>query len=170
MIRFRLGLVINPLAGLGGSVGLKGSDGVAQEALALGAEPKAALRMMQALEVIRDYADDIEVITASGIMGEDAAKTLGFTTRVVYQTPDKTQALDTQAVVRALLDEPLDLLLFAGGDGTARNIFDALGEEKVAVLGIPGGCKIHSAVYAINPKTAGDLVVQYLQGKVKDLK
>ena len=64
MIRFRLGLVINPLAGLGGSVGLKGSDGVAEEALALGAEPKAALRMMQALEVIRDYADDIEVITA----------------------------------------------------------------------------------------------------------
>lgn len=111
MIRFRLGLVVNPLAGLGGSVGLKGSDGVAEEALALGAEPKAALRMMQALEVIRDYSDDIEVITASGIMGEDAAKTLGFTTRVVYQTPDKTQALDTQAVVRALLDEPLDLLL-----------------------------------------------------------
>lgn len=78
MIRFRLGLVINPLAGLGGSVGLKGSDGVAEQALALGAEPKAIKRMMQALEVIVPFANDIEIITASGVMGEDAANALGL--------------------------------------------------------------------------------------------
>lgn len=173
MIRFRLGLVINPLAGLGGSVGLKGSDGVAEEALALGAEPKAALRMMQALEVIRDYADDIEVITASGIMGEDAAKSLGFTTRVVYQTPDKTQALDTQAVVRALLDEPLDLLLFAGGDGTARDVYSvfeqATIDDKLPVLGVPAGVKIHSGVYGITPHASGMVVKMLLDGELVSL-
>ena len=148
MIRFRLGLVINPLAGLGGSVGLKGSDGVAEQALALGAEPKAIKRMMQALEVIAPFAKDIEIITASGVMGEDAANALGFNTRVVYQTPDKTQAVDTQAVVRTLLDEPLDLLLFAGGDGTARDVYSvfeqAVIDDKLPVRGVPAGVKIHS--------------------------
>ena len=173
MIRFRLGLVINPLAGLGGSVGLKGSDGVAAEALALGAEPKAAMRMMQALEVIRDYRDEIEVITASGSMGEDVAKALGFTTRVVYHTPEKTQARDTQAVARALLDEPLDLLLFAGGDGTARDVYSVFEQanidDKLPVLGVPAGVKIHSGVYGITPHASGMVVKMLLDGELVSL-
>lgn len=173
MIRFRLGLVINPLAGLGGSVGLKGSDGVAEEALALGAEPKAIKRMMQALEVIAPYANDIEIITASGVMGEDAANALGFNTRVVYQTPDKTQAIDTQAVVRTLLNEPLDLLLFAGGDGTARDVYSvfeqAVIDDKLPVLGVPAGVKIHSGVYGITPHAAGMVVKMLLEGELVSL-
>lgn len=173
MIRFRLGLVINPLAGLGGSVGLKGSDGVAEEALALGAEPKAIKRMMQALEVIAPYANDIEIITASGVMGEDAANALGFNTRVVYQTPDKTQAIDTQAVVRTLLNEPLDLLLFAGGDGTARDVYSvfeqAVIDDKLPVLGVPAGVKIHSGVYGITPHAAGMVVKMLLDGELVSL-
>lgn len=173
MIRFRLGLVINPLAGLGGSVGLKGSDGVAEEALALGAEPKAIKRMMQALEVIAPFAKDIEIITASGVMGEDAANALGFNTRVVYQTPDKTQAVDTQAVVRTLLNEPLDLLLFAGGDGTARDVYSvfeqAVIDDKLPVLGVPAGVKIHSGVYGITPHAAGMVVKMLLEGELVSL-
>ncbi|MCH1930748.1 ATP-NAD kinase family protein [Shewanella sp. A25] len=173
MHRFRLGLVINPLAGLGGSVGLKGSDGVAEEALALGAEPKAAKRMMQALEVIKDYQGEIEIITASGAMGEDAAKALGFTTRVVYQTPEKTAALDTHAVVKALLKEPLDLLLFAGGDGTARDVYSvfekAAIDEKLPVLGVPAGVKIHSGVYGITPNASGKVVKMLLDGELVSL-
>lgn len=173
MIRFRLGLVINPLAGLGGSVGLKGSDGVAEQALALGAEPKAIKRMMQALEVIAPYANNIEIITASGVMGEDAANALGFNTRVVYQTPDKTQAIDTQAVVRTLLNEPLDLLLFAGGDGTARDVYSvfeqAVIDDKLPVLGVPAGVKIHSGVYGITPHAAGMVVKMLLEGELVSL-
>lgn len=173
MIRFRLGLVINPLAGLGGSVGLKGSDGVAEQALALGAEPKALKRMLQALEVIVPYVEDIEIITASGAMGEDAAKVLGFTTRVVYQTPDQTQAIDTQAVVRTLLNEPLDLLLFAGGDGTARDVYSvfeqAVIDDKLPVLGVPAGVKIHSGVYGITPHAAGMVVKLLLDGELVSL-
>lgn len=173
MIRFRLGLVINPLAGLGGSVGLKGSDGVAEQALALGAEPKAIKRMIQALEVIAPFAKDIEIITASGVMGEDAANALGFNTRVVYQTPDKTQAIDTQAVVRTLLNEPLDLLLFAGGDGTARDVYSvfeqAVIDDKLPVLGVPAGVKIHSGVYGITPHAAGMVVKMLLEGELVSL-
>lgn len=173
MIRFRLGLVINPLAGLGGSVGLKGSDGVAEQALALGAEPKAIKRMIQALEVIVPFAKDIEIITASGVMGEDAANALGFNTRVVYQTPDKTQAIDTQTVVRTLLNEPLDLLLFAGGDGTARDVYSvfeqAVIDDKLPVLGVPAGVKIHSGVYGITPHAAGMVVKMLLEGELVSL-
>lgn len=173
MARFRLGLVINPLAGLGGSVGLKGSDGVAEEALALGATPKAALRMAQALEVIAAYRDDVEIITASGAMGEDVAKRLGFSTKVLYQAPAKTAAQDTQAVVLALLDETLDLLLFAGGDGTARDVYAVLEQsvldEKLPVLGVPAGVKIHSGVYGITPQASGLVVKMLLDGELVSL-
>jgi predicted polyphosphate/ATP-dependent NAD kinase len=104
-------------------------------------------------------------------MGEHKVIDAGFQPKVIGEiNAGETTAENTIQAARDLRDAGVDLMLFAGGDGTARNIFDALGEEKIAVLGIPGGCKIHSAVYAINPKTAGNLVVQYLEGKVKDLK
>ncbi|MGL5667572.1 MAG: ATP-NAD kinase family protein, partial [Shewanella sp.] len=123
--------------------------------------------------VIAPYANDIEIITASGVMGEDAANALGFNTRVVYQTPDKTQAIDTQAVVRTLLNEPLDLLLFAGGDGTARDVYSvfeqAVIDDKLPVLGVPAGVKIHSGVYGITPHAAGMVVKMLLEGELVSL-
>nr|WP_275974195.1 ATP-NAD kinase family protein [Shewanella pneumatophori] len=165
---FRLGLIINPLAGLGGSVALKGSDGVAEQAIAKGAVPKAHLRMQQALAVIEPYKDSIEVITASGVMGEDLAVTMGFTTRVVYQAPNQTAAQDTQKVVAELLNETLDLLLFAGGDGTARDVF-AIADENIPVLGVPAGVKIHSGVYGITPHASGMVVKMLLDGELVSL-
>ncbi|MEI6859605.1 MAG: ATP-NAD kinase family protein [Shewanella sp.] len=167
-IRFRLGLVINPLAGLGGSVALKGSDGVTEEALARGAKPKAQLRMQQALEVILPYQDKIEVITASGDMGETLAKEMGFYVRVVYLVSGKSEAKDTQTVVKHLLNEELDLLLFAGGDGTARDIY-SVADENIAVLGVPAGVKIHSGVYGITPRASGLVIKMLLDGELVSL-
>ncbi|GIU28006.1 ATP-NAD kinase [Shewanella schlegeliana] len=166
--KFRLGLIINPLAGLGGSVALKGSDGVAAEAIAKGAVPKAHLRMQQALAVIEPYKARIEVITASGNMGETLAKQMGFNTRVVYQAPQQTQAQDTQKVVTELLNETLDLLLFAGGDGTARDVY-AIADDKLPVLGVPAGVKIHSGVYGITPHASGMVVKMLLDGDLVSL-
>ncbi|AQS36945.1 hypothetical protein Sps_01781 [Shewanella psychrophila] len=167
-IRFRLGLIINPFAGLGGSVALKGSDGVAEEALARGAKPKAQLRMQQALDVILPHQDKIEVITASGDMGETLAKDMGFDVRVVHHVFGKSEARDTQAMVKYLLDEELDLLLFAGGDGTARDVY-SVADENMPVLGVPAGVKIHSGVYGITPHASGMVVKMLLDGELVSL-
>ena len=173
-VQFRLGLLINPLAGLGGSVALKGSDGVAEQALALGAEPKAHLRMEKALEVILPFKDRFEVITASGAMGETLARQMGFSVRVVYQAPVQTTANDTRAVVSALCSESLDLLLFAGGDGTARDVYSVVDDDEfnrrpLPVLGVPAGVKIHSGVYGITPHAAGMVVKMLLEGELVSL-
>lgn len=163
--RFRLGLIINPLAGLGGSVALKGSDGMANEALARGAEPKAHLRMAQALEVILPYKDKIEIITASGAMGEDVAELMGFSVLVAYQANSSTAAQDTVAAATALQALGVDLLLFAGGDGTARDLFSVL-DETLPVLGVPAGVKIHSGVYGITPHASGMVLKLLLDGEL----
>lgn len=163
---FKLGLIINPVAGVGGSVALKGSDDMLKQALALGAELKANMRTQTALSVLLPYKDDIVVYTVNNQMGEQAAKALGFNVELVYQTDsDHTQALDTERAISALLSEHVDIVLFAGGDGTARNIAKivTLNTEEnelpqVPVLGIPAGCKIHSGVYAITPTAAGRVV------------
>jgi predicted polyphosphate/ATP-dependent NAD kinase len=170
----RIGLIVNPIAGMGGRVGLKGSDGKETLELArkLGAVPECPGKAITALKQIQSNFDgDVEIVTYPASMGENEALDAGFQPKVIGEiNPEETNPADTIQAAKDLSGAGVDLIFFAGGDGTARNIFDALGEQKVAVLGIPGGCKIHSAVYAINPKTAGNLVVQYLAGKVKDLK
>jgi predicted polyphosphate/ATP-dependent NAD kinase len=171
---FRLGLVINPLAGLGGSVALKGSDGVAANALALGAKPQAQLRMAQALAVIKPFAAQVKIFTAAGDMGETLARQMGFDYEIVYQPSNGkmdaefTQACDTKALVSELLTYPLDLILFAGGDGTARDIYEVL-EDKLPVLGVPAGVKIHSGVYGITPHATGIVLKMLLQGDLVSL-
>ena len=160
MKEFKLGLVINPIAGIGGSVALKGSDGegIAEQALVLGATAKSNERALLALEILLPYKDNIVIYTAAAEMGEHTAKGLGFNTVVVHElSSETTTALDTEQAVTTLISHNIDLLLFAGGDGTARNVCHIV-EDKFPVLGIPAGCKIHSGVYAITPKAAGRVV------------
>lgn len=177
MSRFHLGLIINPLAGLGGTVALKGSDGVAAQALALGAEPRAAARTRIALESLLPIAERVQFVTFAGAMGADLLADMGFAYRVLgpEQLP-LSSAADTQAAVLALQAEGVALLLFAGGDGTARDVC-AVAAAAQPVLGIPAGVKIHSGVYAISPRAAGELarrlveggLVRLASGEVRDL-
>ncbi|CAH9050862.1 hypothetical protein PSECIP111854_00619 [Pseudoalteromonas sp. CIP111854] len=169
-MQFKLGLIINPVAGLGGSVALKGSDGeqTAEQALALGATPKANARTRLALEQLLAYQSQIDVFTVNGEMGENTAKALGFNTQVVYQSAQPTRAQDTEAAARKLLEHNVDMILFAGGDGTARNICAAV-DDSIPVLGVPAGCKIHSGVYAITPKAAGRVVEMLVTGELVTL-
>ncbi|WP_105168715.1 ATP-NAD kinase family protein [Pseudoalteromonas sp. T1lg23B] len=169
-MQFKLGLIINPVAGLGGSVALKGSDGehTAKQALALGAMPKANQRTQLALEQLLAHQAHIEVFTVNGDMGETTAKALGFKTQIVYQSKQPTTPQDTEQAAKAMLACGVDMILFAGGDGTARNICAAV-DDNVPVLGVPAGCKIHSGVYAITPKAAGRVVDMLVTGELVTL-
>ncbi|MDW7678783.1 MAG: NAD(+)/NADH kinase, partial [Bacillota bacterium] len=165
-----LGIIINPIAGLGGRVGLKGSDGndVVDKALAMGAKPESSQRAGYALAQLLDLKDGMEVHTYGGEMGENQLKALGFSANVVGNPASaRTTAQDTINAARLLRAAGVALILFAGGDGTARNIYEAIG-DSVPVIGIPAGVKIHSAVYATNARNAGLAARDYLAGLVDD--
>jgi predicted polyphosphate/ATP-dependent NAD kinase len=169
MIKFKLGLIINPYAGIGGSVGLKGSDGdeIRAQALALGAEARALTRVERCLAMLHEYIADIHIYSFAGDMGEISAKACGCNYTLVGQAQTSpSSAQDTLAATSALIKESVDIILFAGGDGTARNIADALqqaGTEQQVVLGVPSGVKMHSGVYAITPEAAGEILLCLLK-------
>ncbi len=175
MTKFKLGFIINPIAGIGGSVALKGSDGQLSKALSLGAKPQAHLRAKLALQVLIPYIDNIDVYSANAMMGGDCATSLGFKVTTIYDnnsdTLSGTSAQDTMNAVTALICEEVDIIVFAGGDGTARDICHVISQEnsQIPVLGIPAGCKIHSGVYAITPKAAGQVVELMLTNQLVSL-
>lgn len=159
----KIGLIVNPIAGIGGAVGLKGSDGseIQREAFERGAVPHSAERAREALTRLIDMKDNIVFYAAPGLMGVDIAGELGFETIVCSSTGSKTTPDDTERIAKLIKDD-VELLVFAGGDGTARNIYNAV-SDNIPVLGIPAGVKIHSAVYAKNPAAAGDAIASYIE-------
>jgi predicted polyphosphate/ATP-dependent NAD kinase len=171
-VKKRLGLIINPIAGVGGRVGLKGSDGIEiqKQALALGARPQAGERSIQSLELLVPLKSELELITYPGEMGATAAQACGFQPHVMGSIrPGETTAQDTIEAAQALAQSGVDLILFAGGDGTARDIYQAIG-DRVPVLGIPAGVKIHSAAFATNPRSAGELAGLFMRGTASRLR
>lgn len=167
----KLGFIVNPIAGMGGRVGLKGTDGegTLEKALSLGAVPESPLKAKKALEVLIDHKDQIDIYTYPGKMGEEEAIALGFKP-IVLGDRNKTEfsPIDTEEAAKAMKNAGVDIILFAGGDGTARNIYNAINTDLV-VIGIPAGVKIHSAVYASHPKAAGQVVKRWLLGEIHEV-
>lgn len=163
-----IGLIVNPIAGMGGSVGLKGTDGedILKKALILGSKPKAPIKAIKALSELESIKENIKIITGPQDMGENEAKNLGFNTEIIHVgNKQSTSSEDTIYIAREMLNKDISLLIFVGGDGTARDIYKAV-EDKVITIGIPAGVKIHSPVYAINPKTGGQLALKFLIKKI----
>ena len=160
----KLGFIVNPIAGMGGRVGLKGTDGleVLEKARSLGAVPESPNKAKKALEVLLSIKDRLEIYTYPGSMGEEEALEVGFKPIVLEDGKDKFYPKDTEEAAKKMVEKGVDLILFAGGDGTARNIYSAIG-TKVPVVGIPAGVKIHSGVYANHPKAAGEIALKYFQ-------
>jgi predicted polyphosphate/ATP-dependent NAD kinase len=129
----------------------------------LGATASSPRRAVEALRRIRAVADTMEIITYPCEMGEDEAKEAGLDPTVIGSIErGNTDSADTKNAAKEMLGLKVDLILFAGGDGTARDICEAV-DGKVPVIGIPSGVKIHSAAFAINPEKAGDLTVKSLR-------
>lgn len=168
----RVGFLINPIAGMGGRVGLKGTDFVAAEAVRRGAQPIANARALEALrELTRllegtPQAHDLTWLTVSGIMGFDTLRTAGFSAiEVVHTATAAPSARDTQAAVRKFTAAKVDLILFCGGDGTARDICSIIG-ETTPILGIPSGVKMYSGVFGITPTRTADILLRYLRQEI----
>ena len=171
---FRLGLIVNPMAGIGGSVALKGSDGtgIVAEAQKRGAELRAPERAIRALRVIYEGIEPSKVVltTYPGPMGEDLARQCGYSPEVIGEiNPELTTAEDTESAATEMSTMGLDMILFVGGDGTARNICNSVPDNQ-PVLGIPAGVKMHSGVYAITPEMAGELVCKLVRGELVDIR
>ncbi len=162
----RLGFIVNPIAGMGGRVGLKGTDGLAEEARRRGAQPTAMGKAQKGLAQLRECNSALQIITPAGKMGENEARREGFTPMVIStHGTSETSAIDTQTAARKMVQKGVDLILFAGGDGTARDIYSAIG-ETVPVVGIPAGVKIHSPVFAQTAERGGELARLFLSGQL----
>ncbi|PSQ63746.1 MAG: N-acetylglucosamine-1-phosphate uridyltransferase [Halobacteriales archaeon SW_8_66_22] len=155
----RIGFVVNPIAGMGGRVGLKGTDGKVAEARERGAEMRAPDRGRDALRALANSGADVALLTVGGRMGETEARKAGFEPTVVGHPVDEsaTSAADTRDAVRAFVEAGVDLILFTGGDGTAADVAETLDDldADVPILGVPAGVKVYSAVFGVTPEAAG---------------
>ncbi len=160
-----IGLIINPVSGMGGKVGLKGTDGreILDKAIKLGAVKEAPSKAVKALKKLEPIKEELLILTSSFDMGENQCKLLGFDYEIIHKSTQKTNALDTIKAAKLMEKRGVELIIFVGGDGTARNIYEAI-NNRVVVLGIPAGVKIHSPVYGNTPESAGELALLYLKG------
>jgi len=157
----KIGFLINPIAGMGGAVGLKGTDGLAAAARARGAKPLAAVRARACLHLLSREAG-LLFFTASGKMGEDVLLQCGLPYTVAYIAKEESSSEDTKLACQSFLENGVDLILFCGGDGTARDV--AGGAGNLPILGIPAGVKMHSGVFAISPQAAAALALGFARG------
>jgi predicted polyphosphate/ATP-dependent NAD kinase len=152
---------------MGGAVGLKGTDGktILDRAIVLGAKPIASTRAKSFLLELEPIKKSIRLIVGAGNMGEDEARSCGFNCTVLGTRKEETAAEDTKGIVREIQEAGVDLLVFCGGDGTARDIQSVV-NTKLPVLGVPTGVKMHSAVFAVEPRAATRIVTEFLCGEL----
>lgn len=166
----RVGVLVNPDAGLGGKLGFKGSDGRAKEARAAGAEDRAGPRMTQCLSKLEELLSsglnrvnaNPEFFTWNGRMGGDWLNDFDFTD--LGSSPKETSAQDTSRLVNDLISNQVDIILYAGGDGTTRDIVNAMEGNETPLIGVPGGVKMHSGCFATTPNAAAEVLLSFLQG------
>ncbi len=160
-----IGFIVNPVAGMGGAVGLKGTDGMAilTQAIALGAKPIASLRAETFLSQLTVAKGSLKLIVGAGKMGQNQTEKCGFSSKVVGENKKDTSSEDTQNIAKNIVGAGVDLLVYCGGDGTTRDILKAV-DLKVPVLGVPTGVKMHSALFAVSPQAAARVTLTYLWG------
>ena len=173
----RIGIIVNPDAGLGGRLALKGSDGMAEIARAKGAEDRAGPRMYEAFEHLFSIIelslvpwDNVHWLLPKGRMGDswipEKMKINGKWTNI-SDTPNATTAEDTINVVNSMIEQNVEIILYAGGDGTTRDIIGALeniDSASTPILGIPAGVKMHSGSFAASPRAAAEAFAAWFSG------
>ena len=168
----RVGVIVNPIAGMGGRVGLKGTDGKVEEARDRGAEPRAPERAREALAALHERAPQAELLAYGGVMGADEAHDAGFDPEIVgMPAAEETTPADTREAVRAFIERGVDLVLFVGGDGTAVDVAETLDglDADVPILGVPAGVKVYSSVFAVSPRAAGRIAADFDRTETREV-
>ena len=167
----RLGLLVNPDAGLGGRLGLKGSDGQAEIARSKGAQDRSGPRMRAMLDhlitISKENLDGIQWYVSKGRMGTDWISPAISSLEVIHSSSSSTDANDTSQLVGSMIGSDIDLLVYAGGDGTTRDVVAALseyGRPELPIIGVPTGVKMHSGCFASSPKAAAEVLSAWLEG------
>jgi predicted polyphosphate/ATP-dependent NAD kinase len=162
--RKKVGFVVNPIAGMGGAVGLKGTDGkeILEKAVDLGAKPVAPTRAETFLSELAPIKKTICLMVGAGLMGEIEARNQNFYYKVFGKQKEQTQPKDTITIVKKMAIDGVELIVFCGGDGTARDTLQAV-DMKLPILGVPTGVKMHSAVFAVDPKSAARIALKFLR-------
>jgi len=162
-VKSTIGLIVNPVAGMGGSVGLKGTDGEMYErALELGAEPVTPKRTNDLLTHI-EHKEAITLLVAPGQMGEKYVAGLDLPFTVVGEIGEETSAEETKMIAEKMVEGGVELLIFVGGDGTARDIYDAI-DSEIPVVGVPAGVKVFSSAFALSARAAAEMVDAFVEG------
>ena len=169
----RLGFLVNPIAGMGGRVGLKGTDGVVERAVELGAEPTAHVKAHDMLCELRQlvttasHPTDVEWLTCSGAMGADCLTSAGFeNVSILHEAGEASTAEDTRQAVRRFVDAGAELIVFCGGDGTARDVC-SITQDTIPVLGVPAGVKMYSGVFGVTPARTAHILFDHLLGNLE---
>jgi len=174
-----VGVVVNPIAGMGGRVGLKGTDGKVSAARERGAEPRAPPRARRMLTRLHANAPETRIATAADPMGESLVRAAGFEPETLTRPSDRadrfesspvadadyaaatTSAADTRRAVTAFDEAGVEIVLFVGGDGTAADVATALDDSAVPLLGVPAGVKVYSSVFAVSPEDAAEVATGF---------
>lgn len=166
-----IGFVVNPIAGMGGRIGLKGTDNVLRKALAMGATPVSPKKAVEFLKRLKELGltERIKLLTCSGLMGENEVKSAGLKAEILsIPIGTSTSAEDTKRAIKLMRDNNVGLIVFVGGDGTARDVFDAFeGKTSIAVMGVPSGVKMYSGIFAASINDAADVVQSFLEGETQ---
>ncbi|MFX0035946.1 MAG: ATP-NAD kinase family protein [Candidatus Hermodarchaeota archaeon] len=163
----KIGLIVNPIAGMGGAVGLKGTDGgIYKEAIKRGATPITPQRVSETLSLIK-RKELIFFLVAPSNMGADYIKNKEFNFEILGQIGEITNSEDTKRIAIEMIRKGIELLIFCGGDGTARDIYDAIGLQ-IPVVAIPAGVKMYSPIFALNPRAAAQIIDKFVEEKIEN--
>jgi predicted polyphosphate/ATP-dependent NAD kinase len=163
----KIALIVNPIAGIGGPLSLKGSDGIPWGELGIHIGPsfKASVLFLKFAREVLEYSElnTIELLTPSGLMGEIPAREVGLNPKIICDPKEPTSKNDTLECSAAAVEEGAEIIIFVGGDGTAIDVLEGSGKE-VLLLGVPGGTKVYSSIFARSVQAASHLFASYLRG------
>ncbi len=162
----KIGFLVNPIAGIGGKRAWKGTDDIDEAWQIFENEEKYSYeRVKKALSSIPTNFP-MKIFYCSDPMGQNIIESYPFNKELVYKVDkNHTTAEDTKAACKIFKERKVDLIVFVGGDGTARDVYSVV-KQEVPVLGIPSGVKMFSGCFLYHPSYLGDIIQAFSRNEI----